>query len=129
MKKVNPQKLERENIEKIRQEALNDARTVAPKYCEKCGYKYKDDDFRLVKKDPKQTVFHLRCEQCTNTYILNIISPGPNIMASQRSNLNIDLQNVKEMTKYAGKKPVSRNEALDVLNTLKTENLERLLKK
>ena len=119
--------MKEENIEKIKIKALNEARAVAPKYCEKCGQKYQDHDFNLVQKNNGQSVFHLKCARCSNTYILNVVSPSPHVMASQRSSFNIDLRDAEEMTKFAGQKAVSQDEALDVLNTLEHEDLESLL--
>jgi len=123
MKKVKNQ----EDINKVKEQALNEARAVAPKFCEKCGQQYSDESFNLVQKNSNQSVFHLKCPRCSNTYILNIVSPSPNVMASQRSNLNIDLKDAKEMSKFAGKKAVSKDEALDVMNQLETQDLEDIL--
>ena len=119
--------LKQESIEKIKTKALNQARAVAPKYCEKCGMKYEDVDFNLVQKNNGQSVFHLKCSRCANTYIINVVSPSPHVMASQRSSLNIDLRDAEEMTKFAGQKAVSKDEALDIYNTLQVEDLELLL--
>lgn len=115
--------------EKIKEEALNKARAVAPKYCERCGGQYTDDSFKLVQKNDKHSVFHLKCAKCANTYMLNVVSPAPNLMASQRSSLNIDLDNVKEMSKFAGKVAVSEDEALDIANTLKDADIAGLISK
>jgi hypothetical protein len=116
------------NLDKIKNAALNEARMVAPKYCEKCGAQYLDESFRLVQKNEKQSVFHLKCPKCSNTYILNVVSPGPNVLASQRSSLNIDLKDAAEMSRFAGKGAVSKDEALDVMNQLQNNDLEKLLK-
>ncbi len=115
------------NNNEIKDQALNEARSVAPQYCEKCGSKYTDSSFKLVQKNNHQSVFHLKCQNCGNTYILNIVSPGPNIMASQRSSLNIDLRDASEMTKFAGKTAVSKDEALDVMNSIREADIEKLL--
>lgn len=116
------------SLDEIKEKALREARAVAPKYCEKCGTKYEDHNYHLVKKDGNQSVFHLKCEKCSNTYILNIVSPGPNILASQRSSLNIDLNSPEEMSKFAGRKPISKDEVIDIYNLLNTEKIEDLLK-
>lgn len=123
-----PNNITPDNLEKLKNEALNEARAVAPKFCEKCGTQYKDEDFRLFQRNDKQSVFHLKCSKCNNTYILNVVAPGPNIIASQRSSLNIDLQDAKEMSKYAGKRAVSKDEALDVMNKIEKNDLEKILR-
>jgi hypothetical protein len=48
-------------------------------------------------------------------------------MASQRSSMNIDLKDADEMSKFAGKKAVSKDEVLDVMNAISKQNLEDLL--
>lgn len=118
----------KEKSQDTKNDALNEARAVAPKYCEKCGFEYSDDNFQLVQKNNNQAVFHLKCSKCGNTYILNVVSPSPNIMASQRSSLNIDLTEPDEMSKFAGKGAVSKDEALDIFNILKDTDIESLLK-
>lgn len=116
------------NSNKIKDAALREARSVAPKYCEKCGERYSDENFHLVQKNDKQSVFHLKCSRCNNTYILNVVSPSPNVMASQRSSLNIDLRGPEEVEKFAGKDAVDQDEALDILNSLKKQDIEKILK-
>lgn len=116
-----------ENIERIKAKALNEAREVAPRFCEKCGQAYSDKDFNLVQKNAGQAVFHLKCSRCSNTYILNVVAPAPNIMASQRSSFNIDLKDAQEMSKFAGQKAVSKDEGLDIINLLQSQDLEKLL--
>ncbi len=111
----------------VRNDALNEARSVAPRFCEKCGSAYVDENFHLVQKNNNQSVFHLKCNHCGNTYILNVVSPGPNILASQRSSLNIDLSTPEEISKFAGKKSVQPDEVLDLFNLLKKSNLEKEL--
>lgn len=125
---LTPNNLTPENLDKIKEEALKEARAVAPRFCEKCGTEYLDNDFRLVQKNNKQSVFHLKCTKCQNTYILNVVSPSPNVLASQRSSLNIDLRDAREISKFAGKRAVSKDEALDVMNKITSGNLEELLK-
>lgn len=110
-------------------QALNEARSVAPRFCERCGGEYTDDSFNLVQKNKKHSIFHLKCAKCGNTYMLNVVSPAPNLMASQRSSINIDLKDVKEMSKFAGKSAVSKDEALDVFNALKDNNILDLITK
>ena len=48
------------NIEDVKGKALDEARVVAPKFCERCGGEYNDDSFKLVQKDKKHSIFHLK---------------------------------------------------------------------
>lgn len=119
----------KQNSDAVKDKALNDARAVAPKFCERCGGEYSDDSFKLVQKDKKHSIFHLKCTKCGNTYMLNVVAPAPNLMASQRSSLNIDLVSVQEMSKFAGKGAVTKDEALDIANTLKSKDIIKLISK
>jgi len=124
--KINAQKAQKK--QELKDQALKEARTVAPKFCEKCGTKYEDSNFNLVKKEHSQTVFHLKCPKCNNTYMLNVVAPAPHMMASQRSSINIDVNSPEELSKFAGRGSVSRDEVIDVYQKLKSYNLEELLK-
>ncbi|MBD3280084.1 hypothetical protein GF389_00985 [Candidatus Dojkabacteria bacterium] len=115
--------------QEIKDQALKEARAVAPKYCEKCGTKYTDQNFNLVKKEKAQAVFHLKCSNCGNTYMLNVVAPAPHMMASQRSSVNIDVNSPEELTKFAGKGSVTRDEVIDIYQKLKTDDIESLLQK
>ncbi len=124
--KNNHKKIPNNPINKL---ALQKARAIAPKYCEQCGAMYQDSNFKLVQENPNSLIFHLKCNKCGSTYILNVVAPNPNILASQKSKVLLDLQDSSEFTKFAGQPPVKIDEALDVFNELQKTNIKDILKR
>lgn len=102
---------------------------VAPKHCDNCGSKYDENNFRVVKTSPSNTVFHLKCVICGNAYMLNVISPVNGMIGAQRTPINIDLELGDEIQKFAGKPSVNKDEAIDIYNTLEPSTTEDTLKK
>lgn len=102
---------------------------VAPKHCDNCGSKYSENNFKVVKTSPSNTVFHLKCVICGNAYMLNVINPVNGMIGAQRTPINIDLELGDEIQKFAGKTSVDKNEAIDVYNTLEPSITEDNLKK
>jgi hypothetical protein len=72
----------------------------------------------VIKSTPTGFVMHLRCQVCNNTYVLNVLNPGNGMVGTQRTPLNLDLETDAEITEFAGREPISRNDALDVYNVL-----------
>lgn len=103
--------------------------TIAPKHCDNCGAKYNESDFKIIKSTPGGFVMHLRCQSCNNTYVLNVLNPGNGLVGTQRSPLNLDLVSDSEIQEFAGKDPVSRNDALDTYNYLSGKLHEQDLQK
>ncbi len=124
--KNNPQKRNDNPLNKM---ALGKARAVAPKFCEQCGTAYKDSDFHLVQETQHSLIFHLKCSKCKSTYILNVSSPAPHLLASQKSKISLDLEDAKELTKFAGSSAISINEILDVYNELQKKDIRTIIKK
>lgn len=91
---------------------------IAPKHCDNCGSKYTESDFKVIKSTPGGFVMHLRCQNCNNTYVLNVLDPGNGTVGTQRSPLNLDLNSDNEIQSFAGKESVSRNDALDAYNAI-----------
>jgi hypothetical protein len=98
------------------QNVLENVKGVVPKHCDVCGTKYESDSFSLVKDDAKQKVVHIKCQNCGNSYLLNIVNPNHGMVGSSRAHLNLDISNAKELIKFASSKPVSINNALDAYN-------------
>jgi hypothetical protein len=109
---------------------LKNIKSVAPKHCDLCGHMYDEADFHLVKNQQQQTVIHLRCHNCGNSYMLNVYSPMAGVLGSSRSQLNLDLTQPDELSKFAGQEPVSINQALDGFNLLvKSDFLAEFMQK
>jgi hypothetical protein len=106
-----------------RDKMMEHIRNIAPKHCDLCGQKYHDHDFNLVKTAMGQATLHLKCHNCSNSYLLNIYSPAPGMIGSSRSQMNLDVESAKELVKFAGAKAISVNEALDVYNAIKQSPL------
>lgn len=102
---------------------------VAPKHCDNCGTRYSENNFRVVKSSPSNTVFHLKCTFCGNAYMLNVLNPVNGMIGAQRSPINIDLEMGEEIQKFAGRNSVNKDEAIDVYNTLNPATNEEALKK
>ncbi len=91
---------------------------VAPKHCDNCGFKYAENNFKVIKSTPAGTVFHLKCESCNNAYMLNVMSTVNGMVGAQRSPLNVDLTLGEEVQKFAGQDAIHKNEALDSFKLL-----------
>lgn len=102
---------------------------IAPKYCDNCGSKYLDIDYKMIKSTPNGFFIHLRCPNCFNTYALNIVNPSNGILGAQKSVLNLDLSSDSEIDKFAGKSMVSKNDAIDIFGSLRSGVSKKELKK
>ncbi len=96
---------------------LADIKKIPPKHCDNCGSKYMPGDFKILKLTKTNAVIHLHCNSCMNTYVINAFSNN-NGISSQRSNLVLDLKNVKEIQKFSSVVPISKNDAIDMYNYL-----------
>lgn len=100
------------------QNSIKNIVSIAPKHCENCGHKYSESDFHLMKSSSINTLFHLKCSNCGNTYMLNIVSPMQGMVGASRIPLNLDLNSVEEITKFAGHKPTEADEAIDIFDDM-----------
>lgn len=114
---------------KDQQNFIKNLLAVAPKHCDNCGSRYQENDFRIVKSSAASTVLHLKCHICNNAYMLNVMNPVNGMVGSQRTPVNIDLRSGDEIQKFAGKDPVSRNEAIDAFNKLDSASREDTFKR
>lgn len=114
-----------------RQKFIKHFLAIAPKHCDNCGTKYTESDFKVIKSTAGGFVMHLRCQNCNNTYVLNVLNPGNGMVGTQRTPLNIDLNTDAEIQEFAGKDAVTKNDALDAYNSLSRsltrEEMQRLL--
>jgi len=112
------------------QNILRNVMAVAPKHCDNCGARYSESDFRVMKSTSTNVIMHLRCRNCNNVYMLNIMNPVNGMVGAQRIPLNIDLQD-EEISKYAGKPAITEDEALDLFDKIGSnidqESLRKLL--
>lgn len=97
-------------------ETLEAVKSVTPKHCDNCGHKYTEHNFKLVKNELGHKVIHIHCDGCNNSYLLNIVQPASGMYGSTRSQVNLDLGNVREMMKFASEAAISMNDALDAYN-------------
>ncbi len=100
---------------------------VAPKHCENCGNKYSETDFKVMKSTSVNTLLHLKCSSCGNTYMLNVVSPMQGMVGASRTPLNLDLQSSNEFSKFAGNKPTKIDEAIDIYEITAHENFSDFL--
>ena len=61
--------------------------------------------------------------------MLNVMNPVNGMIGSQRTPINIDLRTGDEIQRFAGKEPVSRNEAIDTYNDIDSAGDASQLKK
>ena len=105
--------------------------TVAPRHCDNCGAKYKEADFKVINSNGNNIVLHLKCHDCQNTYVLNIMNQPNGTMGAQRIPFNSDIETEAELECFAGSEGVSSNEALDFLMQVsaktKMAELEKIL--
>lgn len=101
---------------------------IAPKHCENCGHKYSQDDFHLMRSTNVNTLLHLKCSSCGNTYMLNVVSPMQGMVGASRIPLNLDLSGASEVSKFAGKNPTNENDAIDIFDRTSSDNFDSFLK-
>lgn len=102
-----------ENKEK-EQQIIKGIMEVAPKHCENCGSKYNESDFRVMRSSTVNTLLHLKCSSCGNTYMLNVVSPMQGMVGASRMPLNLDLFSPNEVSKFAGIEPTDQDEAIEI---------------
>jgi len=101
--------------------------TVAPKHCDNCGAKYEEIDFKVINSNNNNIVLHLKCHECQNTYVLNVMNQANGTMGAQRIPFNSDINTDIELEFFAGSEGVTTNEALDLLGQLDSKmNIEKL---
>ena len=103
--------------------------TLAPKHCDNCGSKYNETDFKVINSNNNNVVLHLKCHECQNTYVLNVMNQANGSMGAQRIPFNSDISNDVELELFAGTEAVSTNEALDLLGKLDANVTKDLLQK
>lgn len=103
------------------EELLKMIRPVSPKHCDLCGAKYKDEDYRLTGEKNGQTSVSISCQNCGNTYMLNVFSPAMGILGSSRSKLSLDVKGAEEISKFSQLPAISSDEALDAYNLFSSE--------
>lgn len=108
--------MEKNNIKD--QKIIKSIMEVAPKHCENCGTKYDPEDFKIMRRSPVNTLLHLKCSSCGNTYMLNVVNPSNGMVGASRMPLNLDLGSSNEFSKFAGSDVVSQDEALDIYDLL-----------
>ncbi len=103
-------------IETELNKVIKSIKGIAPKHCDICGQKYEDTDFKPVKAQNQQSMIHLSCQNCGNSYMLNIVSPAQGLFASSRAAVNLDVNGTNELMQFAGAKAISSDDALDAYN-------------
>lgn len=114
------------NVEK-EQKIIKNIMEVAPKHCENCGNKYRENDFRIMRSSAVNTLLHLKCASCGNTYMLNVVSPMQGMVGASRMPLNLDLYSPNEVSKFAGIEPLEDDEALDIYEQTNPKNFEQFI--
>jgi len=105
--------------------------TLAPKHCDNCGAKYNESDFKVINSNNNSIVLHLKCHECQNTYVLNVLNQPNGTLGAQRIPFNSDVNNDIEMDFFAGSDEVTTNQAIDIYRTLdpktKKEDFRKLI--
>jgi len=103
--------------------------TVAPKHCDNCGSRYNEADFKVINSNNNSIVLHLKCHDCQNTYVLNVMNQPNGSMGAQRIPFNSDVNSDIELEFFAGSEGVGSNEALDVFSQLDAKMTKDQLQK
>ena len=101
---------------------------VAPKHCDNCGAKYNETDFKVINSNNNNIVLHLKCHECQNTYVLNVMNQANGTMGAQRVPFNSDINNDPELEYFAGSESVTTNDALDLMDNLDAKATQEKLK-
>lgn len=85
---------------------------LTPKFCENCGAPYNDLDYKIVHENPVATVLLFHCNNCNNSYLVNIIKPAG---IASRVGINTDLGSNDDLGRYIGKF-VTADQVIDIYN-------------
>lgn len=93
----------------------------SPKYCDNCGHKHGQEDFKFVDQQDTNIVFQISCQSCGLIYVLRVNPSVPGIMAQRVEIPNADIS-TQELSKFAGKPKVNKDEVLDVYEDMREVN-------
>lgn len=100
---------------------------ISPRFCDSCGFKHMEDDFRFIGNQDGNFMFQIVCKSCRSSYLLKI-NPSASGLAAQRMELNADLS-PEEFKKFAGKPQIEKDEALEVYTDMReVNNIDDFLK-
>ena len=113
--------------QQINRQFIRSIKKAVPKHCSNCGHKYTENDLTLIQKDEYAAVFHLTCQKCKESYLINVVSPFGNLQGSSRLPLKLDISSAEEARKFIGKNSVSSDDVLNLHELLeKLKNAEDL---
>jgi hypothetical protein len=104
-------------------EQLKQLPIVSPKYCDNCGHQHQEIDYNFVGYQEGMFIFQVGCRNCGVSYMLRISPSGAGLAAQRLELLNVDIQ-PQELSKFAGKPKVNKEEAVEVF--LDMENVTTL---
>lgn len=114
------------------QSLLKSIKSAIPKHCSNCGFKYKDRNLTLIQSDDYAAIFHLTCENCQESYLINVVSPLGVLQGSSRIPVKVDITSAKEAKQFIGTRSVSSDDVLNAYGALKrissAKELSELLK-
>lgn len=89
-----------------------------PNFCDKCGAKHNKEDMEIVAQDAEKLTLRLTCNNCSNTYMIQIQSPSEGVIAARKTVSRSDIS-VGEMRKFVESENIDNDEILDVVIALK----------
>ncbi|MBL8015292.1 MAG: hypothetical protein JNK26_03850 [Candidatus Doudnabacteria bacterium] len=101
---------------------------ISPKYCDNCGAKHSEEDFRFLGNNEGNFLFQIQCKACNLNYMMRVNPSMSGLAAQKLEVMNLDLQ-PEEFKKFAGKPKVDKEEALKVYTDMrKVKTIEDFLK-
>jgi len=82
---------------------LRDVRNAIPRHCSNCGHKYEEENLTIIRKEDFNAVLHLTCNNCGESYLINVVSPTGMLQGSSRMPLKIDIASAKEASKFVNR--------------------------
>lgn len=115
-------------IQQILQQIKNMAISTH-KYCDNCGHKHMDADFKFIDHQDPNMVFQISCSNCGVVYILKVNPSSPGAVMQQRYESVLADISANEFNKFAGKTKVAKEEALQVyMDMQKVKNISEFMK-
>lgn len=93
-------------------------KNVMPKFCDRCGNAYNENDMEIISESKLGLACKLGCKSCGNTYMFHINSPVDGMLAAKRIETKTEMTS-QEIRKFSiGASQIDSDEIIDVFTAL-----------